>query len=117
MGVKGYCNEKGIPCSYANIRGCCSFTACLNHNPVQLDNSSDYNLSFSRTENSKMFIKFEPKEFNLRKNSDDTVNLDFTLPIVNQDSGEENGGLRVEIPRAKFEFEDGGLKISICGAE
>lgn len=115
--VKGYCNEKGISCEYANIRGYCGLTACLKHNSVQLNNTSDFSLNFSRSEKSKMFIKFEPKEFNMEKNFDDTVNLNFTLPIVNQDSNEETGTLRVKIPRAKYEFEEGGIKISVLKSE
>lgn len=115
--VKGYCNEKGISCEYANIRGYCSLTACLKHNSVQLNNTSDFSLNFSRSEKSKMFIKFEPKEFNMEKNFDDTVNLNFTLPIVNQDSNEETGTLKVKIPRAKYEFEEGGIKISVLKSE
>ena len=115
--VKGYCNEKGISCEYANIRGYCGITACLKHNSVQLNNTSDFNLNFSRSEKSKMFIKFEPKEFNMEKNFDDTVNLNFTLPIVNQDSNEETGTLKVKIPRAKYEFEEGGIKISVLKSE
>jgi uncharacterized membrane protein len=115
--VKGYCNEKGIWCEYANIRGYCSLTACLKHNPVQLNNASDFSLNFSRSEKSKMFVKFELKEFNMEKNFDDTVNLNFTLPIVNQDSNEETGTLKVKIPRAKYEFEEGGIKISVLKSE
>ena len=115
--VKGYCNEKGISCEYANIRGYCGLTACLKHNSVQLNNTSDFSLNFSRSEKSKMFIKFEPKEFNMEKNFDDTVNLNFTLPVVNQDSNEETGTLRVKIPRAKYEFEEGGIKISVLKSE
>lgn len=115
--VKGYCNEKGISCEYANIRGYCGLTACLKHNSVQLNNTSDFSLNFSRSEKSKMFIKFEPKEFNMEKNFDDTVNLNFTLPIVNQDSNEETGTLKVKIPRAKYEFEEGGIKISVLKSE
>lgn len=115
--VKGYCNEKGVPCEYANIRGYCGLTACLKHNSVQLNNTSDFSLNFSRSEKSKMFIKFEPKEFNMEKNFDDTVNLNFTLPIVNQDSNEETGTLKVKIPRAKYEFEEGGIKISVLKSE
>lgn len=115
--VKGYCNEKGISCEYANIRGYCGLTACLKHNSVQLNNTSDFSLNFSRSEKSKMFIKFEPKEFNMQKNFDDTVNLNFTLPIVNQDSNEETGTLKVKIPRAKYEFEEGGIKISVLKSE
>lgn len=115
--VKGYCNEKGIPCEYANIRGYCGLTACLKHNSVQLNNTSDFSLKFSRSEESKMFVKFEPKEFNMEKNFDDTVNLNFTLPIVNQDSNEETGILKVKIPRAKYEFEEGGIKISVLKSE
>ena len=115
--VKGYCNEKGISCEYANIRGYCGLTACLKHNSVQLNNTSDFSLNFSRSEKSKMFVKFEPKEFNMEKNFDDTVNLNFTLPIVNQDSNEETGTLRVKIPRAKYEFEEGGIKISVLKSE
>lgn len=115
--VKGYCNEKGISCEYANIRGYCGLTACLKHNSVQLNNTSDFSLNFSRSEESKMFIKLEPKEFNMEKNFDDTVNLNFTLPIVNQDSNEETGTLKVKIPRAKYEFEKGGIKISLLKSE
>lgn len=115
--VKGYCNEKGISCEYANIRGYCGLTACLKHNSYQLNNVSDFSLNFSRSEKSKMFIKFEPKEFNMEKNFDDTVNLNFTLPIVNQDSNEETGTLKVKIPRAKYEFEEGGIKISVLKSE
>lgn len=115
--VKGYCNEKGIPCEYANIRGYCGLTACLKHNSVQLNNASDFSLNFSRSEESKMFIKLEPKEFNMQKNFDDTVNLNFTLPIVNQDSNEETGTLKVKIPRAKYEFEKGGIKIFLLKSE
>ena len=115
--VKGYCNEKGIPCEYANIRGYCGLTACLKHNLYQLNNTSDFSLNFSRSEKSKMFIKFEPKEFNMKKNFDDTVNLNFTLPIVNQDSNEETGTLKVKIPRAKYEFEKGGIKIFLLKSE
>ena len=115
--VKGYCNEKGISCEYANIRGYCGLTACLKHNSVQLNNTSDFSLNFSRSEKSKMFIKLEPKEFNMQKNFDDTVNLNFTLPIVNQDSNEETGTLKVKIPRAKYEFEEGGIKISVLKSE
>lgn len=115
--VNGYCNEKGIPCEYANIRGYCGLTACLKHNSVQLNHTSDFSLNFSRSEKSKMFIKFEPKEFNMEKNFDDTVNLNFTLPIVNQDSNEETGTLKVKIPRAKYEFEEGGIKISVLKSE
>lgn len=115
--VKGYCYEKGISCEYANIRGYCGLTACLKHNSVQLNNTSDFSLNFSRSEKSKMFIKFEPKEFNMEKNFDDTVNLNFTLPIVNQDSNEETGTLKVKIPRAKYEFEEGGIKISVLKSE
>lgn len=115
--VKGYCNEKGISCEYANIRGYCCLTACLKHNSYQLNNASDFSLNFSRSEKSKMFIKFEPKEFNMEKNFDDTVNLNFTLPIVNQDSNEETGTLKVKIPRAKYEFEEGGIKISVLKSE
>lgn len=115
--VKGYCNEKGIPCEYANIRGYCGLTACLKHNSVQLNNTSDFSLNFSRSEESKMFIKLEPKEFNMQKNFDDTVNLNFTLPIVNQDSNEETGTLKVKIPRAKYEFEKGGIKIFLLKSE
>lgn len=115
--VNGYCNEKGIPCEYANIRGYCGLTACLKHNSVQLNNTSDFSLNFSRSEKSKMFIKFEPKEFNMEKNFDDTVNLNFTLPIVNQNSNEETGTLKVKIPRAKYEFEEGGIKISVLKSE
>lgn len=94
--IKGYCNAKGILCEYANIRGYCGLTACLKHNSVQLNNTSDFSLNFSRSEESKMFIKLEPKEFNIQKNFDDTVNLNFTLPIVNQDSNEETGTLKVK---------------------
>lgn len=115
--VKGYCNEKGISCEYANIRGYCGSTACLKHNSYQLNDASDFSLNFSRSEKSKMFIKFEPKEFNMEKNFDDTVNLNFTLPIVNQDSNEETGTLKVKIPRAKYEFEEGGIKISVLKSE
>ena len=115
--VKGYCNEKGIWCEYANIRGYCDLTACLKHNSYQLNNASDFSLNFSRSEKSKMFIKFEPKEFNMEKNFDNTVNLNFTLPIVNQDSNEETGTLKVKIPRAKYEFEEGGIKISVLKSE
>nr|DAV73604.1 MAG TPA: hypothetical protein [Bacteriophage sp.] len=115
--VKGYCNEKGISCEYANIRGYCGLTACLKHNSVQLNPISDFSLNFSRSEKSKMFIKFEPKEFNMEKNFDDTVNLNFTLPIVSQDSNEETGTLKVKIPRAKYEFEEGGIKISVLKSE
>ena len=115
--VKGYCNEKGISCEYANIREYCGLTACLKHNIHQLNNTSDFSLNFSRSEKSKMFIKFEPKEFNMEKNFDDTVNLNFTLPIVNQDSNEETGTLKVKIPRAKYEFEKGGIKISLLKSE
>lgn len=115
--VKGYCNQKGIPCEYANIRGYCGLTACLKHNSVQLNNASHFSLNFSRSEKSKMFIKFEPKEFNMEKNFDNTVNLNFTLPIVNQDSNEETGTLKVKIPRAKYEFEEGGIKISVLKSE
>jgi hypothetical protein len=115
--VKGYCNEKGISCEYANIRGYCGLTACLKHNIHQLNNTSDFSLNFSHSEKSKMFIKFEPKEFNMEKNFDDTVNLNFTLPIVNQDSNEETGTLKVKIPRAKYEFEKGGIKISLLKSE
>ena len=115
--VKGYCNEKGISCEYANIRGYCGLTACLKHNIHQLNNTSDFSLNFSRSEKSKMFIKLEPKEFNMEKNFDDTVNLNFTLPIVNQDSNEETGTLKVKIPRAKYEFEKGGIKISLLKSE
>ena len=115
--VKGYCNEKGISCEYANIRGYCGLTACLKHNIHQLNNTSDFSLNFSRSEKSKMFIKFEPKEFNMEKNFDDTVNLNFTLPIVSQDSNEETGTLKVKIPRAKYEFEKGGIKISLLKSE
>ena len=115
--TKGYCNTKGISCEYANIRGYCGLTACLKHNSVQLNNTSDFSLNFSRSEKSKMFVKFEPKEFNMEKNYDDTVNLNFTLPIVNQDSNEETGTLRVKIPRAKYEFEEGGIKISVLKSE
>jgi hypothetical protein len=115
--VKGYCNEKGILCEYANIRGYCGLTACLKHNSYQLNDASDFSLNFSRSEKSKMFIKFEPKEFNMEKNFDDTVNLNFTLPIVNQDSNEETGTLKVKIPRAKYKFEEGGIKISVLKSE
>lgn len=115
--VKGYCNEKGIPCEYANIRGYCGLTACLKHNSVQLNNTSNFSLNFSRSEESKMFIKLEPKEFNMQKNFDDTVNLNFILPIVNQDSNEETGTLKVKIPRAKYEFEKGGIKIFLLKSE
>ena len=115
--VKGYCNVKGILCEYANIRGYCGLTACLKHNSVQLNNTSDFSLNFSRSEESKMFIKLEPKEFNMQKNFDDTVNLNFTLPIVNQDSNEETGTLKVKIPRAKYEFEKGGIKIFLLKSE
>lgn len=115
--IKGYCNVKGILCEYANIRGYCGLTACLKHNSVQLNHTSDFSLNFSRSEKSKMFIKFEPKEFNMEKNFDDTVNLNFTLPIVNQDSNEETGTLKVKIPRAKYEFEEGGIKISVLKSE
>lgn len=115
--IKGYCNAKGILCEYANIRGYCGLTACLKHNSVQLNHTSDFSLNFSRSEKSKMFIKFEPKEFNMEKNFDDTVNLNFTLPIVNQDSNEETGTLKVKIPRAKYEFEEGGIKISVLKSE
>ena len=115
--VKGYCNVKGILCEYANIRGYCGLTACLKHNSYQLNDVSDFSLNFSRSEKSKMFIKFEPKEFNMEKNFDDTVNLNFTLPIVNQDSNEETGTLKVKIPRAKYEFEEGGIKISVLKSE
>lgn len=115
--VKGYCNEKDISCEYANIRGYCGLTACLKHNSVQLNNTSDFSLNFSRSEESKMFIKLEPKEFNMQKNFDDTVNLNFTLPIVNQDSNEETGTLKVKIPRAKYEFEKGGIKIFLLKSE
>lgn len=115
--IKGYCNVKGILCEYANIRGYCGLTACLKHNSVQLNNTSDFSLNFSRSEESKMFIKLEPKEFNMEKNFDDTVNLNFTLPIVNQDSNEETGTLKVKIPRAKYEFEKGGIKISVLKSE
>ena len=115
--VKGYCNEKGISCEYANIRGYCGLTACLKHNLYQLNNTSDFSLNFSRSEKSKMFIKFEPKEFNMEKNFDDTVNLNFTLPIVNQDYNEETGTLKVKIPRATYEFEKGGIKISLLKSE
>ena len=115
--VKGYCNEKGISCEYANIRGYCGLTACLKHNSVQLNNTSDFSLNFSSSEKSKMFIKLEPKEFNMQKNFDDTVNLNFTLPIVSQDSNEETGTLKVKIPRAKYEFEEGGIKISVLKSE
>lgn len=111
--TKGYCNEKGIPCEYANIRGYCGLTACLNHNPVQLDTTNNFSLDFSRSEKSKMFVKFEPKEFNMETNSDETVNVHFTLPVVNQDTGEETGTLQVKIPRAIYEFEEGGIKISV----
>ena len=76
--VKGYCNEKGISCEYANIRGYCGLTACLKHNLYQLNN---------------------------------------TLPIVNQDSNEETGTLKVKIPRAKYDFEEGGIKISVLKSE
>ena len=79
--VKGYCNEKGIPCEYANIRGYCGLTACLKHNSVQLNNTSDFSLNFS------------------------------------QDSNEETGILKVKIPRAKYEFEEGGIKISVLKSE
>lgn len=115
--IKGYCNVKGVLCEYANIRGYCGLTACLKHNSVQLNHTSDFSLNFSRSEKSKMFIKFEPKEFNMEKNFDDTVNLNFTLPIVNQDSNEETGTLKVKIPRAKYEFEEGGIKISVLKSE
>lgn len=115
--TKGYCNAKGISCEYANIRGYCGLTACLKHNFVQLNHTSDFSLNFSRSEKSKMFVKFEPKEFNMEKNYDDTVNLNFTLPIVNQDSNEETGTLKVKIPRAKYEFEEGGIKISVLKSE
>lgn len=115
--VKGYCNEKGILCEYANIRGYCGLTACLKHNLYQLNNTSDFSLNFSCSEESKMFIKLEPKEFNMQKNFDDTVNLNFTLPIVNQDSNEETGTLKVKIPRAKYEFEKGGIKIFLLKSE
>ena len=115
--IKGYCNVKGILCEYANIRGYCGLTACLKHNSVQLNHTSDFSLNFSRSEKSKMFIKFEPKEFNMEKNFDDTVNLNFTLPIVNQDSNKETGTLKVKIPRAKYEFEEGGIKISVLKSE
>lgn len=115
--VKGYCNEKGVSCEYANIRGYCGLTACLKHNSVQLNHASDFSLNFSRSEKSKMFVKFEPKEFNMEKNFDDTVNLNFTLPIVNQDSNEETGTLKVKIPCAKYEFEEGGIKISVLKSE
>lgn len=115
--VKGYCNEKGISCEYANIRGYCGLTACLKHNSVQLNNTSDFSLNFSSSEKSKMFIKLEPKEFNMQKNFDDTVNLNFTLPIINQDSNEETGTLKVKIPRAKYEFEKGGIKIFLLKSE
>lgn len=115
--IKGYCNVKGILCEYANIRGYCGLTACLKHNSVQLNHTSDFSLNFSRSEKSKMFIKFEPKEFNMEKNFDDTVNLNFTLPIVNQNSNEETGTLKVKIPRAKYEFEEGGIKISVLKSE
>lgn len=114
---KGYCNTKGILCEYANIRGYCGLTACSKHNLVQLDSTSNFSLNFSRSEKSKMFIKFEPKEFNMEKNFDDTVNLNFTLPIVNQNSNEETGTLKVKIPRAKYEFEEGGIKISVLKSE
>lgn len=115
--IKGYCNVKGILCEYANIRGYCGLTACLKHNSVQLNHTSDFSLNFSRSEKSKMFIKFEPKEFNMEKNFDDTVNLNFTLPIVNQDSNKETGTLKVKIPRAKYEFEEGGIKIFVLKSE
>ena len=115
--VKGYCNKKGISCEYANIRGYCGLTSCLKHNSYQLNDASDFSLNFSRSEKSKMFIKFEPKEFNMEKNFDDTVNLNFTLPIVNQDSNEETGTLKVKIPRAKYELEKGGIKISVLKSE
>lgn len=115
--TKRYCNAKGISCEYANIRGYCGLTACLKHNSVQLNNTSDFSLNFSRSEKSKMFIKLEPKEFNMQKNFDDTVNLNFTLPIVNQDSNEETGTLKVKIPRAKYEFEEGGIKIFLLKSE
>ena len=115
--TKGYCNEKGISCEYANIRGYCGLTACLKHNFVQFNPISDFSLNFSSSEKSKMFIKFEPKEFNMEKNFDDTVNLNFTLPIVSQDSNEETGTLKVKIPHAKYEFEEGGIKISILKSE
>ena len=115
--IKGYCNVKGILCEYANIRGYCGLTACLKHNLYQLNNTSDFNLNFSRSEESKMFIKLEPKEFNMQKNFDDTANLNFTLPIVNQDSNEETGSLKVKIPRAKYEFEKGGIKIFLLKSE
>ena len=115
--VKGYCNEKGISCDYANISGYCGLTACLKHNSVQFNPISDFSLNFSRSEKYKMFIKFEPKEFNMEKNFDDTVNLNFTLPIVSQDSNEETGTLKVKIPRAKYEFEKGGIKISVLKSE
>lgn len=115
--TKEYCNAKGISCEYANIRGYCGITACLKHNSVQLNNTSDFSLNFSRSEESKMFIKLEPKEFNMQKNFDDTVNLNFTLPIVNQDSNEETGTLKVKIPRAKYEFEKGGIKIFLLKSE
>lgn len=115
--IKGYCNVKGILCEYANIRGYCGLTACLKHNSVQLNHTSDFSLNFSRSEKSKMFVKFEPKEFNMEKNFDDTVNLNFTLPIVNQNSNEETGTLKIKIPRAKYEFEEGGIKISVLKSE
>ena len=115
--TKGYCNEKGISCEYANIRGYCGLTACLKHNFVQFNPISDFSLNFSSSEKSKMFIKFEPKEFNMEKNFDDTVNLNFTLPIVSQDSNEETGTLKVKIPRAKYELEEGGIKISVLKSE
>lgn len=115
--IKGYCNVKGILCEYANIRGYCGLTACLKHNSVQLNHTSDFSLNFSRSEKSKMFIKFEPKEFNMEKNFDDTVNLNFTLPIVNQNPNEETGTLKIKIPRAKYEFEEGGIKISVLKSE
>lgn len=115
--IKGYCNVKGILCEYANIRGYCGLTACLKHNSVQLNHTSDFSLNFSRSEKSKMFIKFEPKEFNMEKNFDDTVNLNFTLPIVNQNLNEETGTLKIKIPRAKYEFEEGGIKISVLKSE
>ena len=71
--VKGYCNEKGIPCEYANIRGYCGLTACLKHNLYQLNNTSDFSLNFSRSEKSKMFIKFEPKEFNMENELENKI--------------------------------------------
>lgn len=111
--TKGYCNEKGVLCDYANIRGYCGLTACLNHNLIQLNTLNNFSLDFSRSEKSKMFVKFEPKEFNMEANSDETVNLRFTLPVVNQDTGEETGTLQVKIPRAMYEFEEGGIKISV----